>query len=68
MDKLLKGAADITHSINEYGGNNGMREGLKKIAADSRRSGQQEGFQRGINYALQKLSLLERIAGHPFRR
>jgi len=68
MGKVLKGAAAITHGINEYGGNKGMLEGLKKMTADSRRAGQQEGFQRGVNYALQNLSLLERVLGHRIKK
>lgn len=68
MDNELKGAAAITHGINEYGGNKGMQEGLKKMTIDSRRAGQQEGFQQGVNYALQNLSLLERVLGHRIKR
>ena len=41
-----------------------MLEGLKKMTIDSRRAGRQEGFQQGVNYALQNLSLLERVLGH----
>lgn len=58
MSKLL-GAAAFTHALKEHG-NGSMVNGVKRIANESR----QQGFQQGVNYALQRLSLLERIVGH----
>lgn len=46
MGKVPKGAAAITSSINEYGGNKGMLEGLKKMTIDSRRAGGRKVFSR----------------------
>ena len=68
MSKALKGAASITHRINEYGGNKGMNIGLEKLSSDSWRAGKQEGFQQGVNYALQNLSLWERVFGHRIKK
>ena len=58
--KNLRGAAAITHALKEHG-NGSMVNGIKRIANESR----QQGFQQGVNYALQRLSLLERILGRP---
>ena len=48
MGKKLQGAAKITHSINEYGGNNGMVAGLKKFQRDSMKKGYEAGYQDGL--------------------
>lgn len=58
MNNKLRGAAAITHALKEHG-NGSMANGIKRIASESR----QQGFQQGVNYALQRLSLLERILG-----
>ncbi len=57
--KILKGAAATTHGLKEYGHGISMEAGLKRLQAESRR----DGFQQGVNYALQRLSLTERILG-----
>jgi hypothetical protein len=58
-NKILKGAAVTTHGLKEYGYGINMQAGLKRLRAESKR----EGFQQGVNYALQRLSLAERILG-----
>ena len=62
MGKDLKGAPAITHRMKVYGGS--MEGALTKLAKESKRAGQREGFQQGFNYALNELSLLERLVGH----
>ena len=66
MGKSPKGAALIAHNLKEYGGS--MRGGLERLAKDSRKAGQREGFQQGYRHALTDLSLLERIVGHKIGR
>jgi len=51
-NKNLKGAASTTHRLKEYGHGISMEVGLKRLQAESKR----EGFQYGVNYALQNLS------------
>lgn len=53
-NKNLKGAASTTHRLKEYGHGISMEVGLKRLQAESKR----EGFQYGVNYALQNLSFL----------
>lgn len=60
----LKGASLIAHNLKEYGGS--MQGGLERLSKESRKAGKQEGFQQGVNFALNKLSLLERITGRQF--
>ncbi|MGN0753513.1 MAG: hypothetical protein ACI4ME_03570 [Aristaeellaceae bacterium] len=61
MDKL-KGASKLTHALKEYGGKS-MADGIKRIATEQR----QQGFQQGVKYALCKMSILERLVGHPIK-
>ncbi len=63
-NKKLKGAAAITHRLKEYGYGRSMEAGLKRLAVESRR----EGFQQGVDFALNRLSLAERILGHQIKR
>ena len=60
----MKGASLFTHALKEYGGGKSMADGIKRIAVEQR----QQGFQQGIEYALRKMSILERLIGHPFKR
>ena len=55
----IQGASAFTHALKEYGGGKSMVEGVKRISTENR----QQGFQQGVNYALQRLSLAERILG-----
>lgn len=57
--KPLKGAAAFTHRLKEYGEGVSMEAGLRRFGSEQKR----EGIQIGINYALQRLSLAERILG-----
>jgi|GEM_PF-3144496 hypothetical protein len=61
-NKNLKGAASTTHRLKEYGHGISMEVGLKRLQAESKR----EGFQYGVNYALQNLSFFERVLGRQF--
>ena len=56
--KSLKGAALITHNLKVYG-NGRMQDGLKRLVQESKN----EGFQQGIKYAMQSMSLRERLFG-----
>lgn len=58
-NKILKGAPVTTHRLKEYGHGISMEAGLKRLQAESKR----DGFQQGVNYALRSLSLAERILG-----
>ncbi|MBQ8312959.1 MAG: hypothetical protein IJX84_07140 [Clostridia bacterium] len=62
--KTVKGAAMITHVLKEYGNGKSMVDGIKRIAVEQR----QQGFQQGVNYALQNLSFVERLVGRSFKR
>ena len=62
--KPLKGAAAFTHRLKEYGGGVSMEAGLRRFGNEQKR----EGVQIGINYALQRLSLAERILGRRINR
>lgn len=62
--KPLKGAAAFTHWLKEYGGGVSMEAGLRRFGNEQKR----EGIQIGINYALQRLSLAERILGRRINR
>lgn len=55
----LRGAAAFTHALKQYGHGVSMEAGLKRYGIEQKR----EGFQQGVSYALQKLSLTERILG-----
>ena len=59
MGKILRGAAKITHSINEYGGNKGMAAGLTKFANDNQRI----GYQKAVS-DMQRLSFLDCLLGN----
>lgn len=63
MRKTLHGAAAITHSLKEYGLGKRMVAGLERLTQESRRAGQQEGFEQGIQFALQRMSVIERLLG-----
>ena len=63
-NKILRGAPVTTHGLKEYGYGKSMEAGLRRLRAESKR----EGFQLGVNYALQKLSLAERILGRQIRK
>ena len=54
-----RGASSITHRLKAYSGGKSMRAGIEKLALEQR----QQGFKQGVDYALRKLSLLERILG-----
>lgn len=58
----LKGASMITHALKEYGGKS-MADGIKRIAAEQR----QQGFQQGVEYAMRNMNILERLVGHPIK-
>ena len=58
MGKILRGAAKITHAINEYGGNRGMEVGLTKFANDN----QKLGYQKAIS-DMKRLSFMDRLLG-----
>ena len=64
MAKRLPPAAEFTHALKEYGGGKSMADGVKRIAKES----QQKGFQQGVTYALEKLSLIERLTGRLNKR
>lgn len=59
MKKDLRGAAKTTHAINEYGGNRGMKAGLKKFADDNRKLGYQEAISD-----LRRASVINRLLGN----
>lgn len=59
----MKGASLITHAPKEYSGGKNVGDGVKRIAVEQR----QRGFQQSIKYAL-KMSIWERLVGHPFKR
>ena len=59
MGKILRGAAKITHAINEYGGNKGMAAGLTKFANDN----QKLGYQKALS-DVQRLSIFDRLFGN----
>ena len=61
MVKNPKGAAQIAHNLKVYGGS--MRGGLERLERESRNKGRREGFNQGMDYALHKLSLFERVFG-----
>jgi hypothetical protein len=56
MKKRLRGAAKITHAINNYGGNKGMNAGLIKFAKDNQNLGYQKAFSE-----IQQMSFIERL-------
>lgn len=56
MGMKLRGAAKITHAINEYGGNNGMIAGLKKFANDNR----DLGYRKAVS-EMQSASIIDRL-------
>lgn len=58
----LKGASALTHALKEYGGKS-MADGIKRIAVEQR----QLGFQQGVEYTLRKMSIWERLFGHPIK-
>ena len=60
----IQGASAFTKALKEYGGGKSMEDGLKRVATEQR----QQGFQQGVRYALNNLSLLERVIGRPFKR
>ena len=60
----IQGAAAFTHALKEYGGGKSMAAGVQRIKKESK----QEGFQIGISYALQRLSLIERVMGREIGR
>lgn len=60
----MKGASLFTHALKEYGGGKSMADGVKRIAFEQR----QQGFKQGIEYALQHMSLFERLLGHPLKK
>ena len=62
--KSLKGAAAFAHLLKEYGGGVSMEAGLRRFGNEQKR----EGIQIGIDYALQRLSLAERIPGRQINR
>ena len=62
--KPLRGAAAFTHALKEYGNDISMEAGLKRYGMEQKR----EGFQQGIDYALQKLSFTERLLGRQINR
>ena len=62
--KPLKGCAAFTHRLKEYGGGISMEAGLRRFGNEQKR----EGIQIGINYALHRLSLAERILGRQINR
>ena len=59
----VQGASAFTHALKEYGGGKSMAEGVKRIAKENR----QQGFQQGVNFALQRLSLAERLLGRQMK-
>ena len=67
MSKGLHGAPVITHKLKEYGFGKSMVAGLERLTKESRQAGQREGFQQGVQYALQRMSVLERLVGRQFR-
>ena len=60
----LQGAPAFTHALKEYGYGKSMYDGVKRIKSESK----QEGFQAGIDFALHRLSLAERILGRKINR
>lgn len=60
--KPLKGAAKITHNLKVYG-NGRMEDGLKRLSRES----QLKGFKDGVNYAMQNMTLAERLFGRKAR-
>lgn len=63
-NRNLRGSALFTHTLKNLGDGKSMASGLEHITRKARN----EGFQLGVNYALTKLSLWERITGRPFKR
>jgi len=55
----LRGAAAFTHKLKEYGYGKSMEAGVRRLATESKR----EGFEQGVNYALQRMSVFERLIG-----
>jgi len=60
----IQGASAFTKALKEYGGGKSMADGLKRVANEQR----QQGFQQGVNYALKRLSLIERLTGHQIKK
>lgn len=60
----VQGASAFTHALKEYGGGKSMEAGVKRIAKESK----QQGFQQGVNYTLQRMSLLERLLGYQIKK
>lgn len=54
----VKGASMISHGLKEFGYGKSMRDGLDRLARESREAGRQEA----INY-LKNLNIFERILG-----
>ena len=67
MSRILRGAPVTTHGLKEYGYGKSMVAGLERLTRESRQAGQREGFQQGIQDALQRMSVLERLVGRQFR-
>lgn len=68
MVKELKGSAKVTHSLKEYGNGQSMKKGIQRLMIESREAGQREGFQQGVQFALQRMTLLQRLFGGKIRR
>lgn len=67
MDKVLHGAPITTHGLKEYGLGKSMVAGLERLAKESRQAGQREGFQQGVQFALQRMSVIERLLGRQLK-
>lgn len=47
MKKNLQGSAAFTHGLNEFGGNKGMKEGLRKLTNNAYSAGYRDGLKKG---------------------
>ena len=59
MGKVLRGAAKITHAINSYGGNRGMKAGLTKFANDN----MEIGYRKAVS-DIRRASVINRLLGN----
>jgi len=67
MGKNLHGASVITHWLKEYGYGKGMTAGIERLAKESRQAGQRDGFKLGVNYALTRMTVAERLLGRQIK-
>ena len=67
MDKVLHGAPVTTHGLKKYGLGKSMVAGIERLVKESRQEGQLEGFQQGVQFALQRMSVIERLLGRQLK-